>query len=1219
VAIKNAENYVSVKYQRAPATVIAAEYVDLVRVIGTADGGKDGNLDSLRKLLEIEQHLAAGHELFHKRKYQHALDEYKLAQASSFQLLNPPFPKGVAIRPDLVFPIEPGMFAPMLSASLSFVEAMEPKSIEADFGATVDIPDEAIKPLVSFSDMGVDLVSDVSREARSDSRLASAYADRGQWTRAQFFFERAERHLERVQSPEATVARSAIALSLGGVLVQMGNTGQAREALARAAEGFRSVDDIVGLAQTDLNLAAAFAKEGNHDEAAPLLANAQKLITAAQGLPEAATKEDVRSNRPNPLDEVNPRPAFNPSLVEASVAAAVDARLAGTRLAIGQAAMLSAGSTLTPALRTTSVEPGSLSESARKQGLAVTFRQPEKGGGWTTQAVESAVETAERSVVKELGLLVGDEVAKIQWNPGEAIDGDQVIDAYYKRRVDLGRIGDVWGRWDVPSDLAVNLPHIYFYVLPISLGDCYHELGDYEAAQTNYLKAADYEFINTTLEVPSLWQRLARNVLDWGDRFYRADEFELAVTTYRTVLEPPGGVAVVAPDSPLYAHGKLKIVGDAVAAMLTGLDVNGAGALNPVLAAIVLEIRARLIQLNAGLDFLGMPATIVPIWSFDFLQNVARYFTQQAVQAEREFINWWDRAENEELTRQQLQQAVTQADAERELAREQREAAQAEETAYAAGEQLAQLRATNAAQNRTDYSGMSWDRIWLQQSMAWYSSQNPWERNNPIPGNGPDAGKEIHQVMAEKTERLQKITRDYELASMQRQVDELNVARAVAADQRAAATARVEAARQMEVVADLRRSAAVDNVASFDSQFFTPDVWYQMGAFMRSISNHYLSMAIKVARLMQRAYNFENDFDRHFIKVNYSTNAVKGLLGADALLLDIDSFTFDLITAVTRKRMPVKHTISLAERYPFLFETALRQTGLLEFETRIEDFDLAFPGTYQRRLERVEVEVDGVLPAAGVRGVLTNGGISRDRTLDINTIKFRIQPKESLVLSEHRIRDDAFVFPADPSRLGVFEGAGVAGTWTLELPRASNDLDYRAISDVRLVFYYQASFDQNLATAVKAQLATFTGVNLHAHTLPLRWTFPDAFFYFQDTGQLAFSVTPLDFPYNELDPQLKHLSVVVVPDPGVDPSPWTVRLGTPAHAATIAASPGADGSITADVGHPWEPLVTGAASGDYLLEIRANENPGLVIDGKLALDPIQNIVVVFEYSFTPRA
>jgi len=79
-----------------------------------------------------------------------------------------------------------------------------------------------------------------------------------------------------------------------------------------------------------------------------------------------------------------------------------------------------------------------------------------------------------------------------------------------------------------------------------------------------------------------------------------------------------------------------------------------------------------------------------------------------------------------------------------------------------------------------------------------------------------------------------------------------------------------------------------------------------------------------------------------------------------------------------------------------------------------------------------------------------------------------------------------------------------------------------------------------------------------------------------------------------------------------------VRLGTPGHPATVVAQPSADGDITADAGHPWQPLVTGTATGDYVIELRQDENPGLVSAGRLDLSSIQNIVVVFEYSYTPR-
>ena len=45
-----------------------------------------------------------------------------------------------------------------------------------------------------------------------------------------------------------------------------------------------------------------------------------------------------------------------------------------------------------------------------------------------------------------------------------------------------------------------------------------------------------------------------------------------------------------------------------------------------------------------------MPTDIVPIWSFEFLQSVARYFAQQAVHAEAS-SSASHRGENEEFSR----------------------------------------------------------------------------------------------------------------------------------------------------------------------------------------------------------------------------------------------------------------------------------------------------------------------------------------------------------------------------------------------------------------------------------------------------------------------------------------------------------------------------------------------------------------------------------------
>ena len=55
-------------------------------------------------------------------------------------------------------------------------------------------------------------------------------------------------------------------------------------------------------------------------------------------------------------------------------------------------------------------------------------------------------------------------------------------------------------------------------------------------------------------------------------------------------------------------------------------------------------------------------------------------------------------------------------------------------------------------------------------------------------------------------------------------------------------------------------------------------------------------MALRAARLMQQAYNFETDQSLSLIKSSYATDEVNGLLGADLLMADIQSFTYDLIT-----------------------------------------------------------------------------------------------------------------------------------------------------------------------------------------------------------------------------------------------------------------------------------------------------------------------------------
>jgi hypothetical protein len=299
---------------------------------------------------------------------------------------------------------------------------------------------------------------------------------------------------------------------------------------------------------------------------------------------------------------------------------------------------------------------------------------------------------------------------------------------------------------------------------------------------------------------------------------------------------------------------------------------------------------------------------------------------------------------------------------------------------------------------------------------------------------------------------------------------------------------------------------------------------------------------------------------------------------------------------------------------------------MIAFETRIDDFDLVYPGTYAGRIESIEIDVDGLVPPTGISGTLTNAGISNYRVpaaaaaaAGPSGLKHRVQSRETLVLSDYRVRVDGLLTLPDQRMLRVFQGAGVASSWLLELPKAINDLDYGALLDVRLTFYYKARYDPDLATLVKAQLATRPGINSRQRGLPLRWVVPDAFFGFQDTGQLPITLGPQDFPHNETAPVLASVGILVATDGGLSPQGLKVGFATPAHPQPILLATDAAGAASSIAGgSPWTPLVGGTALGNYLVTILAADNPALAPGGRLDLSQILNVVLLMAYSFTPR-
>ncbi len=835
---------------------------------------------------------------------------------------------------------------------------------------------------------------------------------------------------------------------------------------------------------------------------------------------------------------------------------------------------------------------------------------------------------------KQAGLLTGagaqTAVKPIQWAASGSPDIASIKTIFYTPHA-TAALPDGLMNADSLWERSLLLPHYYFYTIPLGIAQCYQGLGDYAKAETYYLQAAGYAYINTGTEGPYVWVALAGLYSAWGDSAYRQGDTATALSVYGKVITSG---STTAPNTPLYTLAGLATAATIATTLLPQLatlaksGVSSVAADDVAIASALLKIYAKETQINAGLDFWGNYAAAVPIWTFSYLQQVAINFTQLAQQAENQVVNYWAQADQATLTQTELTNQVSQANAQVNAALQQVAAAQAQATAYQAGLTLAQTRATDAAKDAQEYNSTNSQVIIIQATGQQVSGGDNGDYNGVSSmASQYLAGQTISgdsaTVAAATDLAANRLSQQFQVDSMNRTATEMQQAATQAQAQLNAANAQVTAAGASLGVAMLESANATQTLAVFDADTFTPQVWKAMGDFIEQIYERYMHMALRAARLMQQAYNFENDTTLAYIKSSYQ-GVVDGLLAADALMADIQAFTDDLVNSTRGKKQYVKKSISLAGNYGYLFETQLRKTGTMTFETTLDDFDSDYPGTYEGRIQRVLVSVQGIVPPTGVSGTLSNGGISYYRLpSDIATpttpSKVRVQSAETLVISDYDPTQDGVIDSSTGNQTGIFEGAGIASTWTLSLPPEVNDINYGTLTDVVLTVLYEARFDPQLVQTVLSQLTSRPGYYNRERSIPLAWMYPDLFYGFVNSGTLTLALAAADFPVNQTAPTITAVSLLVAMAPGTSASGITISLTAPGKAA-VSGQTDATGMITSQgTGAAWAGATGGSALGAWTITLTAAANPTLAPGGNLNLSALINLVLVLDYSFTPRS
>ncbi|MEH2500486.1 hypothetical protein V1294_006965 [Bradyrhizobium sp. AZCC 1678] len=579
---------------------------------------------------------------------------------------------------------------------------------------------------------------------------------------------------------------------------------------------------------------------------------------------------------------------------------------------------------------------------------------------------------------------------------------------------------------------------------------------------------------------------------------------------------------------------------------------------NPVIYALIIEARARLLQMESGLNYLGYRDDFVPPWRFQFLLDRARYFVEHAKNAQREYLNFLGNAEREEFQELTVAQSVEmeKCNVRTETARVEQVKAELEAAKESA--ELSSM-AADHAQTRLDRY-QKFDEY--ADSLFGTTGPDPLEFLSDIANNIPGLNAVLTGVGDLFTGGAISNRKQQLLADAQRGVEEQNLELAVAeADQAATVADRQLAAAEVGVmVAGMQRAAAVlrhefavQSLSFLRNRTLNAELWYRLSAAIRHVADTYLRYGIETAFLAEQAYEFELDKRINVIRFDYDVSDLGDMLAGDFLLRDLDTLENDLIIGQQQRQQQVRYVLSLAREFPDALQE-LRDIGHTTFSLRLEQLERRFPGLFNLRVSSVEVMPIALMDGTRFSLELTQLGsgyvrlksqadaqtgdeilslaetLAADWLIGLQTqwpVKARVTGPETAVFSG-LTRQDLVGLPSFfiSNQRGAFEGLAGASSWRVDLSMRENRIVPGTLADLLVTFtlagYYDSALRQAIETAPRKISATDTWLSAHL-------TFPDAFYAFNRAGRMDWDVTPDVLALRGSPGELRNLAVVMSP------------------------------------------------------------------------------------------
>jgi len=246
----------------------------------------------------------------------------------------------------------------------------------------------------------------------------------------------------------------------------------------------------------------------------------------------------------------------------------------------------------------------------------------------------------------------------------------------------------------------------------------------------------------------------------------------------------------------------------------------------------------------------------------------------------------------------------------------------------------------------------------------------------------------------------------------------------------------------------------------YKDKFTKLGLYNWMASTLNKLYRQAYNMAFDMAKLTERAYQFERDDDTILIQNDNWDVERAGLLAGERLMLQLQQMEKAYIEKNVRD-YEVNQSFSVAQINPEKL-IQLRENGSCEFEIPEIFFNLFYPGQYKRIIKSVRLTIPCVTgPYTNVSCNLTLEGskIRKEPKSDVDLINVPHQKSTSVATSNANNDGGTFELNFRDERYMPFEGAGAISTWNLELPNKLRQFDYDTISDVIMHISYTAKDD----------------------------------------------------------------------------------------------------------------------------------------------------------------